>query len=121
MTDAALRIDDLHKSFGAHEVIKGVSMEAQKGDVIAILGASGSGKSTFLRCINLLETPNSGDVYLAGEKIRMKTNRRGDAVPEPRLAYAQAALDQPVDNARMASDFADFFKAERAWQQETEA
>ena len=83
MTDpAALKIDDLHKSFGEHEVIKGVSMEAQKGDVIAILGASGSGKSTFLRCINLLETPNSGDVYLAGEKIRMKKNRHGETVPE---------------------------------------
>jgi len=83
MTDtAALKIDDLHKSFGNHEVIKGVSMEARKGDVIAILGASGSGKSTFLRCINLLETPNSGDVYLAGEKIRMKKNRRGETIPE---------------------------------------
>ena len=57
-------------------------MEAQKGEVIAILGASGSGKSTFLRCINLLETPNSGDVFLAGEKIRMKQNRRGETVPE---------------------------------------
>lgn len=78
---SALRIDDLHKSFGDHEVIKGISMEAQKGDVIAILGASGSGKSTFLRCINLLETPNSGDVYLAGEKIRMKQNRHGEVVP----------------------------------------
>lgn len=79
---SALKVHDLHKSFGEHEVIKGVSMEAQKGDVIAILGASGSGKSTFLRCINLLETPNSGDVYLAGEKIRMKKNRHGDTVPE---------------------------------------
>ncbi|MCB2054994.1 MAG: ATP-binding cassette domain-containing protein [Geminicoccaceae bacterium] len=79
---SALKIDDLHKSFGNHEVIKGVSMEAHKGDVIAILGASGSGKSTFLRCINLLETPNSGDVYLAGEKIRMKKNRHGESVPE---------------------------------------
>ncbi|TKZ20495.1 ATP-binding cassette domain-containing protein [Shimia litoralis] len=78
----ALKVDDLHKSFGAHHVIKGVSMEAQKGDVIAILGASGSGKSTFLRCINLLETPNSGDVYLAGEKMRMKQNRHGETVPE---------------------------------------
>ena len=83
MTDmSALRIDDLHKSFGAHEVIRGVSMEAQKGDVIAILGASGSGKSTFLRCINLLETPSSGDVWLGGEKMRMTTNRRGELVPE---------------------------------------
>jgi arginine/ornithine transport system ATP-binding protein len=78
----ALKIDNLHKSFGTHEVIKGVSMEAHKGDVIAILGASGSGKSTFLRCINLLETPNSGDIYLAGEKIRMKQNRRGTLIPE---------------------------------------
>ena len=83
MTDmSALRIDDLHKSFGTHEVIRGVSMEAQKGDVIAILGASGSGKSTFLRCINLLETPSSGDVWLGGEKMRMTTNRRGELVPE---------------------------------------
>lgn len=79
---AALKVDNLHKSFGNHKVIKGVSMEAQKGEVIAILGASGSGKSTFLRCINLLETPNSGDVFLAGEKIRMKQDRHGETVPE---------------------------------------
>lgn len=79
---AALQVNDLHKSFSSHAVIKGVSMEAQQGDVIAILGASGSGKSTFLRCINLLETPDSGDVYLAGEKIRMKRNRHGENVPE---------------------------------------
>lgn len=78
---AALQVNDLHKSFGNHHVIKGVSMEAQKGEVIAILGASGSGKSTFLRCINLLETPNSGDVFLAGEKIGMKMNRHGETVP----------------------------------------
>lgn len=78
----ALKIDNLHKRFGTLEVLKGISMEAQKGDVIAILGASGSGKSTFLRCINLLETPNSGDVYLAGEKIAMKQNRRGVLIPK---------------------------------------
>ncbi len=79
---SALKVENLHKSFGNHEVIKGVSLEAQKGDVIAILGASGAGKSTFLRCINLLETPNSGDVYLAGEKMRMKQNRHGETIPE---------------------------------------
>lgn len=79
---AALKVKDLHKSFGSHEVIKGVSLEAQKGEVIAILGASGSGKSTFLRCINLLETPNSGKVWLAGEEIRMTQNRRGEIVPQ---------------------------------------
>lgn len=81
MTEAALKVVDLHKSFGVHKVIKGVSLEAQKGDVIAILGASGSGKSTFLRCINLLETPNSGEVYLAGEKIQMARNRHGEVIP----------------------------------------
>ncbi|MEO9631642.1 MAG: ATP-binding cassette domain-containing protein [Sulfitobacter sp.] len=79
---AALKVKDLHKSFGSHEVIKGVSLEAQKGEVIAILGASGSGKSTFLRCINLLETPNSGEVWLAGEQMRMTQNRRGEIVPQ---------------------------------------
>ncbi len=68
---AALEVHDLHKSFGDHEVIRGVSLAAHKGDVISILGASGSGKSTFLRCINLLETPTAGEVYIAGEKIRM--------------------------------------------------
>ncbi|MAM25792.1 MAG: histidine/lysine/arginine/ornithine ABC transporter ATP-binding protein [Rhodobacteraceae bacterium] len=71
----------MHKSFGSHEVIKGISLEAQKGEVIAILGASGSGKSTFLRCINLLETPNSGEVWLSGEQMRMTKNRRGEIVP----------------------------------------
>ena len=79
---AALKVKDLHKSFGSHEVIKGVSLEAQKGEVIAILGASGSGKSTFLRCINLLETPNSGEVWLAGDLMRMTQNRRGEIVPQ---------------------------------------
>ncbi|PVA05352.1 ATP-binding cassette domain-containing protein [Thalassorhabdomicrobium marinisediminis] len=79
---AALKVNDLHKSFGAHEVIKSVSLEAQKGEVIAILGASGSGKSTFLRCINLLETPNAREVWLSGEMMRMTRNRRGEIVPQ---------------------------------------
>ncbi len=79
---AALEVVDLHKSFGDVEVIRGVSMRAHKGDVISILGASGSGKSTFLRCINLLETPTSGDVLVAGEKIRMMTSSRGIYKPE---------------------------------------
>jgi len=79
---AALEVVDLHKSFGDVEVIRGVSLSAHKGDVISILGASGSGKSTFLRCINLLEIPNAGDVFVAGEKIRMKTSKTGRYEPE---------------------------------------
>ena len=79
---AALEVHDLHKSFGDHDVIRGVSLSAQKGDVISILGASGSGKSTFLRCINLLEIPSAGEVVVSGEKIRMKTGKTGIYEPE---------------------------------------
>jgi ABC-type histidine transport system ATPase subunit len=78
----ALVVEDMHKRFGDLEVLKGVSLDAHEGDVIAILGSSGSGKSTMLRCINLLETPDSGRVYVAGELIKMKPTRGGHAAPE---------------------------------------
>ncbi len=78
---AALTVSDIHKSFGALEVLKGLSVTARKGDVISILGASGSGKSTFLRCINLLEIPDRGSITVGGETVAMKTNRRGRNVP----------------------------------------
>ena len=78
---AALEVVDLHKSFGDVEVLRGVSLSAHKGDVISILGASGSGKSTFLRCINLLEIPTAGDDYVGGEKILMKSGKFGAYVP----------------------------------------
>jgi arginine/ornithine transport system ATP-binding protein len=77
----ALSITDLHKSFNDNEVIKGMSLQANKGDVISLIGASGSGKSTFLRCINLLETPNSGEVRVDGELMEMKTDGKGNRVP----------------------------------------
>lgn len=79
---AALEVRELHKYFGTHEVLKGIDMTAHKGDVISLIGSSGSGKSTFLRCINLLETPSSGTVSLHGELIRMKSNRAGERLPE---------------------------------------
>jgi ABC-type histidine transport system ATPase subunit len=77
----ALEVEDLHKSFGPLEVLKGISLTANQGDVIAMLGSSGSGKSTFLRCVNLLEVPDAGSVRVAGEEIQMKRNRRGETVP----------------------------------------
>ena len=81
----ALVCEDIHKSFGSLEVLKGVSLTAHEGDVIAMLGSSGSGKSTFLRCINLLEIPDSGRVSVRGELIRMTRTRSGRAVPaDPR-------------------------------------
>ncbi|MGF6602846.1 octopine/nopaline transport system ATP-binding protein [Paraburkholderia sp. GAS448] len=78
----ALSVKNIHKSFGEHHVLKGISLDAHEGDVISILGASGSGKSTFLRCLNLLETPDDGSVSLAGEELQMK--RRGDGKLHPR-------------------------------------
>ncbi|WP_254682207.1 ABC transporter ATP-binding protein [Phaeobacter inhibens] len=68
----AIRVSDLHKSFGSLEVLKGVSLTAKQGDVVAIIGGSGSGKSTMLRCINFLETPNSGEIVIAGETVAMR-------------------------------------------------
>ncbi|OCH15227.1 MULTISPECIES: ABC transporter ATP-binding protein [unclassified Aliivibrio] len=77
----ALEVKDLHKNFGQNEVLKGISLEANKGDVISIIGSSGSGKSTFLRCINLLETPTKGEIWVNGELIDMKNSRSGESVP----------------------------------------
>jgi ABC-type histidine transport system ATPase subunit len=79
---SALVVEDLYKRFGQLEVLKGVSLHAKEGDVISMIGASGSGKSTFLRCINLLEVPDSGRVFIGKELIRMRKNRRGETEPE---------------------------------------
>ncbi len=70
----AIRVGDLHKSFGSLEVLKGVSLTAKKGDVVAIIGGSGSGKSTMLRCINFLETPSSGTIVIGGEEVLMRAD-----------------------------------------------
>ncbi len=72
-----LEAKDIHKSFGDLAVLKGISLTAHQGDVISILGSSGSGKSTFLRCLNLLERPEQGEVILNGEALSFKTTRHG--------------------------------------------
>ncbi|WEX75362.1 ATP-binding cassette domain-containing protein [Sinorhizobium numidicum] len=77
----ALLVDDVHKSYGIHEVLKGISLSAQKGDVISIIGSSGSGKSTFLRCINFLEIPDRGRFVINGEEVLMKARGDGRAHP----------------------------------------
>lgn len=74
----ALQLDDIHKSYGSLEVLKGVSLTAYDGDVISILGSSGSGKSTLLRCINLLENPSQGKIHLGNEELILKTSKSGD-------------------------------------------
>jgi octopine/nopaline transport system ATP-binding protein len=77
MVETALSVRDIHKSFGGVEVLKGISFEARKGDVISLIGSSGSGKSTLLRCINYLETPDKGEISVAGEVIRTAPTRGG--------------------------------------------
>ncbi|MEH7882414.1 ATP-binding cassette domain-containing protein [Rhizobium laguerreae] len=66
-----LSVRNIRKSFGTHEVLRGISLDAEDGDVISLLGASGSGKSTFLRCINMLETASDGEIWVDGEEVRM--------------------------------------------------
>ena len=72
-----LEVSDLHKSYGSHEVLKGVSLEAKAGDVISIIGSSGSGKSTFLRCLNLLEQPHAGKILLNNEELKLVPAKDG--------------------------------------------
>ncbi|KOS64555.1 amino acid ABC transporter ATP-binding protein [Lysinibacillus agricola] len=67
-----IKIEDLHKSYGQNEVLKGISTEVKEKEVIAIIGPSGSGKSTFLRCLNLLEEPTSGKITIAGDVLTDK-------------------------------------------------
>ena len=69
MAEHVIEIKGLHKAFGSHEVLKGIDFAASKGEVVCIIGSSGSGKSTLLRCINLLETPDKGQILYHGKDI----------------------------------------------------
>ena len=74
-----IKIENLHKSFGDNEIIKGVSAEIKKGEIFAIVGQSGAGKSTLLRCINGLEDYQSGSVKVADKEV---ANLKGDEIRE---------------------------------------
>ena len=67
--DYILRVEDIHKTYGDKEVLKGVSFNVRKGDTIVFIGPSGTGKSTLLRCINQLTVPDSGRVWLHDEEV----------------------------------------------------
>ncbi|MGL6009089.1 MAG: amino acid ABC transporter ATP-binding protein [Culicoidibacterales bacterium] len=71
----SILVKNLVKSFDDHPVLTGIDLEINKGEVVCIIGASGSGKSTLLRCLNLLEQPNSGEIYIDGENLTDKTVR----------------------------------------------
>ena len=72
MTDTILEIKNLKKSYGQNEVLKDISLSVNKGEVISIIGSSGSGKSTFLRSINLLESPSGGEILFHGKNVLEK-------------------------------------------------
>ena len=69
VTGSAIAIDNVHKSFGPNEVLRGISLSVAPHEVICLIGASGSGKSTLLRCINLLEPISSGRIWLLGQEV----------------------------------------------------
>jgi len=93
MSELMVRSLDVHKRFGRLEVLRGVSMEVARGEVVVLIGASGSGKTTFLRCINHLERVNSGRIYVDGELVGYR-NKNGRLVEdrEREVARKRAAI-----------------------------
>ena len=70
MSDVVIALNHLEKSFGTNAVLKDINLSVKRGEVISVIGSSGSGKSTMLRCINLLEIPTGGDILYEGVNIR---------------------------------------------------
>lgn len=79
-----LSVENLHKKYGTHEVLKGISLEAKMGDVISLIGSSGSGKSTLLRCMNLLEAPTEGRIFSSREELKLGRGTCGNLVAKDR-------------------------------------
>ena len=94
----ALEALDIHKSYGSLEVLKGISLKAHRGEVVSILGASGSGKSTFLRCLNFLEMPDAGEIHVAGERILIKDQDGRRSVNEKQIQRVRQRLSMVFQN-----------------------
>jgi polar amino acid transport system ATP-binding protein len=88
----AIVAEDIHKRFGALEVLRGVTLRAREGDVVSVIGSSGSGKSTFLRCINLLEIPDRGRIVVRGEEIRLANGSGARGVNRRQVERMRARL-----------------------------
>jgi arginine/ornithine transport system ATP-binding protein len=99
-----LLVEGLHKRFGSVEVLKGVTIAAEPGDVIALIGSSGSGKSTVLRCLNLLEKPNAGRIVVSGEELKL--------LPDPNGELAAA---DPAQLQRMRAKLSMVFQQFNLW------
>lgn len=101
---ATLEAKNIHKSFGKNEVLKGISLTANKGDVISILGSSGSGKSTFLRCLNFLEMPDLGEIIVGGEVVNIKTDKKGNkTIYEKQIRKIRSKLTMVFQNFNLWS------------------
>jgi len=95
---------NIHKRFGNNEVLKGISVTAEKGDVISMIGSSGSGKSTFLRCLNLLEQPNIGRIILDGDELQLVPDKDGTL-----------KVSSPLQLQRLRSEVAMVFQHFNLW------
>jgi ABC-type histidine transport system ATPase subunit len=100
-----IRVKDLRKSFGLLEILRGITIDVSPGSVLSIIGASGSGKSTFLRCLNYLERPTSGDILIDGEAIGPSTAENGQ----------QRSGASPRDIARMRTKLGMVFQQFNLW------
>ena len=105
-TPPLLLAEGIVKRFAANEVLSGVTVRANQGDVVALIGASGSGKSTFLRCLNLLERPDAGRITVAGEELKL--------VPAGRAGGGQQAAD-PAQLQRLRKRMAMVFQHFNLW------
>lgn len=99
-----LIVQDLHKSFGSNEVLRGVTLRAAAGDVISIIGSSGSGKSTLLRCINLLELPDAGRIVIDGQELKLRRDRSG-----------RLSVSDPQELRKLRTRFAMVFQHFNLW------
>jgi len=87
-----IRVVNLHKRFGSLEVLRGISTEIPRGEVVVVIGASGSGKSTFLRCLNLLELPQQGEIYLDDVQILAKNTDINEVRQKVGMVFQQFNL-----------------------------
>jgi octopine/nopaline transport system ATP-binding protein len=87
-----IRVTDLHKSYADTEVLRGISLTVAQGAVVSVIGASGSGKSTFLRCLNFLERPTSGTIAIDGETVSIASGPRSAAPSAKSIARLRSKL-----------------------------
>ena len=90
--NAVIKLSHLEKSFGENKVLKDIDLEVRRGEVISVIGSSGSGKSTMLRCINLLETPTGGEIIYEGVNIQDKSVKLTDYRAKVAMVFQQFNL-----------------------------